>query len=240
MKINLNELKDHGRVAGEKERIKDNQLKDVMDAYRKCAEENDSLKKRLESLKNIETTLYENLRNIERELSMAKAENAALVNKQTLHMEEIGTLEQHVESLNRELELSHNQLGNIQQVNSRIINDHRTANTVVSALESNNNDIIRKLTAQEVQSVRLNENLPYRQKYYQDEVVALKQENTQLKSVLDAKSNQIMSLENVLIQEREKQFLQHRKLVQLEQENSILASSSAFAKVESCLSVLKF
>ena len=114
MKISLNELKDHGRVAGEKERIKDSQLKDVMDAYRKCAEENDSLKKRLESLKNVETSLYENLRNIERDLSMAKAENAALVNKQTLHMEEIGTLEQHVENLNRELELSHNQLGNIQ------------------------------------------------------------------------------------------------------------------------------
>ena len=81
MKVNINELKDQGRVAGEKERIKDNQLKDVMEAYRKCAEENDSLKKRLESLKNIETTLYENLRNAERELSMAKAENAALINK---------------------------------------------------------------------------------------------------------------------------------------------------------------
>jgi len=65
-------------------------------------------------------------------------------------MEEIGTLEQHVENLNRELELSHNQLGNMQSVNSKIINDHRTVNTVVSALEHNNNDIIRKLTAQEV------------------------------------------------------------------------------------------
>jgi len=81
MKIGMNELKDHGRMAGEKERIKDNQLKDIMDAYRKCAEENDSLKKRLENLKNIETTLYENLRNVERELSLAKAENMALVNK---------------------------------------------------------------------------------------------------------------------------------------------------------------
>lgn len=68
-------------MAGEKERIKDNQLKDIMDAYRKCAEENDSLKKRLDNLKNIETTLYENLRNVERELSLAKAENMALVNK---------------------------------------------------------------------------------------------------------------------------------------------------------------
>ena len=68
-------------------------------------------------------------------------------------MEEIGTLEQHVENLNRELELSHNQLSSMQQVNSRMINDHRTANTVVNALESNNNEIIRKLTAQEVQSV---------------------------------------------------------------------------------------
>lgn len=65
-------------------------------------------------------------------------------------MEEIGTLEQHVENLNRELELSHNQIGNMQSVNSKIINDHRTVNTVVSALENNNNDIIRKLTAQEV------------------------------------------------------------------------------------------
>ena len=156
MKIGMNELKDQGRMAGEKERIKDNQLKDIMDAYRKCAEENDSLKKRLENLKNIETTLYENLRNVERELSLAKAENMALVNKQTLHMEEIGTLEQHVENLNRELELSHNQLGNMQSVNSKIINDHRTVNTVVSALENNNNDIIRKLTAQEVQSVSIN------------------------------------------------------------------------------------
>lgn len=65
-------------------------------------------------------------------------------------MEEIGTLEQHVENLNRELELSHNQIGNMQSLNSKIINDHRTVNTVVSALENNNNDIIRKLTAQEV------------------------------------------------------------------------------------------
>ena len=150
MKISLNELKEQGRQAGEKERVKENQLRDVMDAYRRCAEENDSIKKRLESLKNIETGLYENLRNAERELSMAKAESMALVNKQTLHMEEIGTLEQHVENLNRELELSHNQIGNIQSVNSKIINDHRTAHTVVSALENNNNEIIRKLTAQEV------------------------------------------------------------------------------------------
>jgi hypothetical protein len=52
-----------------------------MDAYRKCAEENEILKKKVENVKNTETTLYENLRNVERELSMANAEKGALVNK---------------------------------------------------------------------------------------------------------------------------------------------------------------
>jgi hypothetical protein len=61
----------------------------------------------------------------------------------------------------------------------------------------------------------------------------LKQENILLKNALTGKSNEVMSLENVLIQEREKQFHQHRKLLQLEQENSILATSSHFAKVNS-------
>jgi hypothetical protein len=68
-------------------------------------------------------------------------------------MEEIGTLEQHVENLNRELELSHVQIGNLQSTNSRIINDQRNVQSVASTLENNNNDIIKKLSAKELQSV---------------------------------------------------------------------------------------
>jgi chromosome segregation ATPase len=93
MKMGINELKDQSRSANEKERHKDMQLKDIMDAYRKCAEENEVMKKKIDSVKNTETALYENLRNTERELSMVNAEKAAMINKQSLHMEEIGTLE---------------------------------------------------------------------------------------------------------------------------------------------------
>lgn len=153
MKMNINGLKDQSRLSIEKEKQKDMQLRDIVDAYRKCAEENEVLKKKIDSVKNTETTLYENLRNVERELSMANAEKGALINKQTLHMEEIGTLEQHVENLNRELELSHLQIGNLQSTNSRIINDQRNVQTVATTLENSNNDIIKKLSAQELQSV---------------------------------------------------------------------------------------
>lgn len=153
MKMNINGLKDEGRASNEKERHKEMQLRDIMDAYRKCAEENEILKKKVENVKNTETTLYENLRNVEKELSMAQAEKDALVNKQSLNMEEIGTLEQHVENLNRELEISQAQIGNLHSTNSRIIHDQRNVQNVASTLENSNNDIIKKLSAQEIQSV---------------------------------------------------------------------------------------
>lgn len=153
MKMNINGLKDEGRASNEKERHKEMQLRDIMDAYRKCAEENEILKKKVENVKNTETTLYENLRNVEKELSMAQAEKGALVNKQSLNMEEIGTLEQHVENLNRELEISQAQIGNLHSTNSRIIHDQRNVQNVASTLENSNNDIIKKLSAQEIQSV---------------------------------------------------------------------------------------
>ena len=69
-------------------------------------------------------------------------------------MEEIGTLEQHVENLNRELEISQVQIGNLKSTNSRIINDQRNVQSVATTLENNNNDIIKKLSAHELQSVR--------------------------------------------------------------------------------------
>lgn len=54
----------------------------------------------------------------------------------------------------------------------------------------------------------------------------MKQENTDLKGKLRGYEQQLMTLENVLVNEREKQYKQHKQLIEMENERDAIIRES--------------
>lgn len=153
IKMSLNNTKDSEREAMEKERVKEMQLKDIIEAYRKCAEENEILKKNINEVKGNENQLYENLKLNDRNLSILNAEKNALLMKQKQYLEEIGTLQQHLQHLNRELEMAHLKLGNLESTNGRLCNEQQSMIKVTQQFQSNTDEIHKQLSANQAQAV---------------------------------------------------------------------------------------
>ena len=72
------------------------ELKDILEVYQKCAEENDRLKRQIREFKDQETSLYESLKSMERDFSSVSGERAAMLNKHREMLSEIGTLQQQI------------------------------------------------------------------------------------------------------------------------------------------------
>lgn len=149
----LNQTKETEKNALEHQKVKEMQLNDVVQAYRKCAQENEILKKNINELKIKETQLYRNLKISEKNLSCLNAEKNALMMKQKQHLEEIGNLEQHLQHLNRELEITHLKMGDMKSTNEKLSFEQQNVVKVAQHYQSNNDEVYKKLSANQAQSV---------------------------------------------------------------------------------------
>lgn len=153
MKMNITNSKEVERDAMEKEKVKEMQLNDVIQAYRKCAEENEILKRNISDVKGKEGQLYENLKRAEKNIELISAEKNALAMKQKQHLQEIGGLEQHLQHMNRELEMAHLKLGNLESTNGRLQTEQHNIIKVTQQYQNTNEDFHKKLSANQAQAV---------------------------------------------------------------------------------------
>lgn len=129
-------------------RAKEMQLQDVASAYKTCAEENDRMSKAIQQLKNGETTQYENFRKCENELNTIRFERDQLAKKQRELLEEIGTLEQHVDYLNKEVERSNANYTSLQHQTLKMSENQKNMKNVTSVMEASQDDFRKKMASQ--------------------------------------------------------------------------------------------
>ena len=122
-------------------------MQDIAAAYKSCAEENERLLRKVNELKASETSQYENFRKCENELITIRFERDQFANKQKELLEEIGTMEQHVQHLNKELERAYSNYSSIQQQALKLSENHKNAKSVNTLIESNQEEIRKKLAS---------------------------------------------------------------------------------------------
>ena len=154
IKLSYNKLQEQEIEVKEKERIKESHLKDVIQEYKKCAEENEILKRQLNELRLAQNSDFENFKKLERDLTILSTERTALFEKQKQYLEEIGSLEQTVQHLTRELELAHLRLSEFETTNNRLLKEHRSINHVTHSLENDAEEMYKKLSASDCQNVK--------------------------------------------------------------------------------------
>lgn len=143
-------------------RAKEIQMQDIASAYKSCAEENERMTRMVHQLKNGETTQYENFRKCENELISVKFERDQLGKKQRELLEEIGTLEQHVDHLNKELERSQANYLSLQHQTMKLSESQKNMKSVTSVMEASQDDFRKKMAnqAQEIVSLVKQDSLP--------------------------------------------------------------------------------
>lgn len=141
-------MRDEEKVAQQMLRAKEIQMQDIASAYKSCAEENERMSRKLNELKNGETTQYENFRKCENELIGIRFERDQYANKQRELLEEIGTLEQHVEHLNKELERAFANYSSLQHQTMKYSENQKNLKNVTTIMEASQDDYRKKMANQ--------------------------------------------------------------------------------------------
>lgn len=147
-------MRDEEKAGQQMLRAKEIQMQDIAAAYKSCAEENERMSRKLGELKNGETAQYENFRKCENELIAVRFERDQYAGKQRELLEEIGTLEQHVEHLNKELERSYANYTSLQHQTMKINENQKNLKNVASIMETSQDDYRKKVANQAQELVR--------------------------------------------------------------------------------------
>jgi len=137
-------------------RAKEIEMQDVAAAYKSCAEENDRMMRKISELKAGETSQYENFRKCENELIALRFERDSLMHKQKELLEEIGTLEQHVQHLNKELERAYANYTSLQQQSMKMSESQKNMKNVTTLMEASQDEVRRKLANSSQELVNFN------------------------------------------------------------------------------------
>lgn len=154
-------VKDEEKTLHQAMRAKEIQMQDIASAYKSCAEENERMSRKIHQLKNGETTQYENFRKCENELITIRFERDQYASKQRELLEEIGTLEQHVEHLNKELERAQASYLSLQHQTMKMSENQKNLKSVTNIMESSQEDARRKLASQAQEIVNLVNSVTY-------------------------------------------------------------------------------
>ena len=140
-------MRDEEKAVQHLLRGKEIQMQEISAVYKSCAEENDRLHRKVNELKTGETSQYQNYKECESELIAARYERDQYANKQRSLLEEIGTLEQHVQYLNKELEKANSNFNSAKNQTLKLSEQQKNIKNMSHIMETNQDDIRKKLAS---------------------------------------------------------------------------------------------
>jgi len=159
MKVDLNTMRNTHQESSSIQRVKDQEIQDILEQYRACTGENQRLKQQVDVLKQSETALYTQLKSQEQALHGMSAQTSAYAGKQKQLLSELATLQQHIQYLNRELEANQSKMNEFTQLNQKMVMENKTIRHATQHLESSTEGIYMQLSENEAQSVIYSTNL---------------------------------------------------------------------------------
>lgn len=188
---------------------------DILNLYRNCTEENERYKRRIEELQNAESEYYNNYKKIEGELNILRLEKEQFIKREAMLLDEITTLEQQLEQLNRNLEALKQQNMHLKSHTEKTHQEVSSMKQVVNNNESTHHEYQKRITTSNMQN-----------DFMSNELKEVRVENTYLKAELDKVNNQATSYVKVIENERAKQYDMYRYTVKLEEQNNELINKS--------------